>query len=78
MRTIAISGIEFLRFSYIVGILLEKVVGGFASGLNLRSGDLLRLQVGGMPAGNATDRVWITLVADTIIELSEKGCNWYQ
>ena len=78
VRTISISGIEFLRFSYIVGILLEKVVGGFASGLNLRSGDLLRLQVGGMPAGNATDRVWITLVADTIIELSEKGCNWYQ
>ena len=77
VRSTSIQPADFRRHSFIVATLLEKVVNGWSSGLNLQSGSQLRYQLGGMPAGNTLSGMHITLVGDTVIEISEKGCSWY-
>ena len=76
-KSTSICGIEFRRFSFVIATLLEKVQGGFATGLNLQTGSQLRLQLGGLPAGNTVTGMFLFLVGDCVVEIAEKGCSWY-
>ena len=60
-----------------IATLLEKVEGGWATGLNLQTGSQLRYQLGGLPANNNVTGMYISLVGDCVTEISEKGVSWY-
>ena len=67
----------FLDDDVIATVVLEKVQGGFATGINLQSGSQLRLQLGGLPTGNNVTGMFIFLVGDCVVEIAERGCSWY-
>jgi hypothetical protein len=77
VRSTSIQPADFRRHSFIVATLLEKVVNGWGSGLNLQSGSQLRYQLGGMPANNTISGMHICLVGSSIVEIGEKGVSWY-
>jgi len=76
-KSTSIGGIEFRRFGFVIASLLAKVENGWASGLNLQSGSQLRYQLAGLPASNNLTGMYISLVGDSVTEISEKGCSWY-
>jgi len=77
VKTCAITAAEFRQHSFILATLLERVVGGWSSGLNIMSGSQLRYQLSGLPTSNILTGMYITMVADTIVEVSESSCSWY-
>ena len=76
-KSTSIGGIEFRRFGFVIASLLEKVEGGWATGLNLQTGSQLRYQLGGLPVGNNVTGMYISLVGDCVVEIAEKGVSWY-
>jgi hypothetical protein len=74
LRTTSIVEGGYAYNQFVIGVPLQVVVGQPFSSVNTRSGDLLTVKVnkldgGGMGAG----RVFVHMVAETIIELRESG-----
>ena len=73
--------------SFIVGLTTSKVPGGFASGQNLRQGDLLRFDLRNCPTtygsnvkdglGTFVTMAYIHMVATSLLELSGSGAAVY-
>lgn len=86
IKSVNISGAQYLDNSFIIGMNTERVLGGGFSGYNARQGDQIRVEMrnvsldaerGTGGAGSVVDRMWITLVSDAIIEIRESGVALY-
>jgi hypothetical protein len=76
-RQVDIDLNAFLETRHILGMSFEKAPGSaFASGYNLRSGDLLRVSLENMDPGRANG-MYLTLVHDVVLEIKEHGCSVY-
>ena len=78
---------HYAWLSFIVGLTTSKVPGGFASGQNLRQGDLLRFDLRNCPTsvgdnvrsefGDVVTMAYIHMVATSLLELSGSGAAVY-
>jgi hypothetical protein len=76
-RQVDIDLLSYLETLHILGMSFEKAPGSaFASGYNLRSGDLLRVSLENMSPGRANG-MYLTLVHDVVLEIKEHGCSVY-
>ena len=76
-RQVDIDLLGYLETSHVLGMSFEKAPGSaFASGYNLRSGDLLRVSLENMDPGRANG-MYLTLVHDVVLEIKEMGCSVY-
>jgi hypothetical protein len=87
IKSMTINNTDFLEQAFIIGINTERVLGGGFSGYNCRQGDQIRIEMrnvslpaerGALGAASVVDRMWITLVSDSVIEIRESGVSLYE
>ena len=76
-KSCGIHASNFRRYGFVIATMLEKVSGGWASGLNLQSGSQLRYQIGGLSGPNTITGLYVHLLGDCVVEIAERGCSWY-
>ncbi len=73
LHSFDISAKEYRDSKCIIGIDTEKMLSAGFSGLNTRSGDLMRIRFEANNAANAGDSMHIVLHSDQILEVSDTG-----
>ena len=68
---------QYLSNQFIAAFSTEKVPEAGFSGLNTRSGDLIRLELKGLLAGYSP-RFFVNVCADNIIEIRESSVSRYE
>lgn len=73
VRTISIDESGYRNLSFVVGVPLQTMAVPFSS-VNTRSGDLLTVKFSNMdPGARSASRIFVHMVAETIIEVRESG-----
>ena len=73
-RTISINESGYRNLSFCVGVPLQTIVGMPFASVKTRSGDLLTVKFSGLdPAARSAGRIFVHMVAETIIEVRESG-----
>jgi hypothetical protein len=67
-----IKGYEYCSNKHIMGMCLQRVPGGFSTGLSTRAGDLVRVQLNNIDP-TYVDTALLIMSHDVIIELREQG-----
>jgi hypothetical protein len=87
IKSMSITNVQFMEDAFIVGINTERVLGGGFSGYNCRQGDQIRIEMrnvslaaerGAGAEASVVDRMWVTLVSDSVIEIRESGVSLYE
>ena len=76
LRTVAITPAMYYGSSFIAGFNLCRVPGGFASGINTRTGDLLVIRCKGLQE-TMLNKVYVHILYEGIMEIRETGCSFY-
>ena len=79
LHSFNITGQEFRRLKFILGLDTEKILSASFSGENTRQGSLINIkfdQKGGLPAHYA-QQMYIVLHSDNVIEIGDSGVRVY-
>ena len=77
LRTIAITPGMYHGSSFVAGFNLCRVPGGFASGVNTRTGDLLVIRCKNLLPGLLNLRVYVNILYEGVMEIRESGTSFY-
>ena len=76
IRTTSIHEQGYRLNQFVIGVPMQIVVGQPFSSISTRSGDLLTVKVNGLNSDTRqAGRIFVHMVAETIIELRESGCS---
>ena len=74
LRTTSINEAGYRSNQFVIGVPMQVVVGQPFSSVNTRSGDLLRVKVPNWDqSAFSAGRIFVHMVAETIVELRESG-----
>jgi hypothetical protein len=67
----------YFNHEFIIGQNFEKVEGASFSGINTKMGDLMTIKIFNQSHDNtiAPNKIFITMVADQILNISDTGCQ---
>ena len=78
IRTISIHDANYRNDQFVVGVPLQTVVGQAFSSVNTRSGDLVVFTAKNLDQyARQAGRIFVHMVAETIVELGESGVQLY-
>jgi hypothetical protein len=78
-KTLEIKSDAYYNHEFVIGQCLEKVEGASFSGINTKMGDLLTIRLWNQ-APNAADRpnkLFVFMVGDAILNISDTGCQFF-
>lgn len=74
VRTTSITEAGYRNNHFVIGVPLQTITGMAFSSINTRSGDLLTVKVSGLDGGiRQAGRIFVHMIAETIMELRESG-----